>query len=290
MDQWLGEVWAWLAGDTPLVADLRSALVSVLVATAASYVVFSSRRRSFRAFWGFNRKGGKIRVVMAKHSDHPHPRGYSYSTVAAGDAEAASLVTSSMSVAYADRYQIRALPSNHFNDDFWREPVILVGGGTRNQPANAFLASLAEAYRLEFSIDDQNPAVERSVVDEGNSKRFTARLPQGAPDGSGQHFDWAVITKGPNMSTRHANDPHVLFYGLHAFGTLGAAQIVSSTRMAQFRKVVVAKLSQHSSPVGKLLLLFRVPRFVQILVRVQILRDDVLSEVVDARVLRRRKK
>jgi len=289
--EWLVQLIRWASSGNPFVSEARSALLSFVVASSASYLLLSSRTRDFRSFWSFDyKKEGRIRIVVGKHSDQPHPRGYRYTTVAAGDAEAASLITSSLAVAYGAKYDVRCFPSDHFNDEFWREPVILVGGGTRNKQTLAFLSALSESHSIVFKIDDVDPEKERSVVDMRSGNLLYSSLPEGEPDPVGTHYDWAVITRGPNISTKHKRDSHLLLYGLHAFGTLGAAQMVSVQRLSEFRRAVRRAIVKQAKGLHKFLYVFGEPPFFQALVRVRVWRDDVTAEVADAAVLRPAKK
>lgn len=269
-------------------ANVLSGLVVGVLAWLASFLFYSYRRRRFHKFWGLSNKGGNLRIVLGQYSEQKQSRGYRYATVASGDAEAATLVTSSLSVGYQSTYDIRCFPSGHFTDRFWSEPVIMIGGATRNKQTRDYLASLRERCTLPFEVYDRPEDEIRSIVDTTTEDAYNANLPNSdVPEGANFH-DYGLVLKGPNINESHKEDAHFVLYGLHAFGTIGAAELVSTKYLESFRKQLRAVLIRKMSLPNRLLssLFYREPRYFECLVKVEVLKGKFIPKVADAYAIR----
>lgn len=181
-------------------------------------------RRPLRLFWRFNLKNSNaIRLVCGVQEAPPGRLGYHHlTTLAIRDCQASIYLTTSLVLAYKDRFRLHVCPSTDFNEDFWSDSLVFVGGKVRNGLTERILDKLDTIWVLPFTIHDTDPdqAVVRYIYDGIHRERYESTVKDGK-----LLTDYGVLTRAPNPFNQ--GSPIFVFYGLHALGTVGLTKLVT---------------------------------------------------------------
>jgi hypothetical protein len=190
--------------------------------------------------------------------------GYRHATTAGSDAVAIGNLTAALTLAYRKRYRIIAMVSVSFHDSFWDDPIILLGGRVHNQATEDVLIQFEQSHGdiLPFRVEDTPGQGTREIVDVTDGSRYTASI-------VGEQIvkDYGLIYCFPSPFKSTKAIPVFVFYGLHAYGTVGVSRLVTP----EFLKGFMSTRSGGSSG------------WFQVLVEVEVRNEEVYPKVVVAR-------
>lgn len=246
----------------PVVASLAASCIFAVGVATGKYL---TRMGRYRRFWRIGAGKGNVVHIVAGTVDRPVlERGYRRATCAGTDMVAVGNLSAAVTLGYRKRCAVRPSVSASFHQHFWNDPVILVGGRTRNEATRTVLEkATAAGMRFPFTIDDEGPSGEpRAVVDTENNQRYEPTIRQNQ-----MVEDYGVIYCLPSPFGQLAKHPIFIFYGLHSFGTAATSRLVEAD---YFKKLCRTKLS----PAGS---------WFQVLVRVSVEGEETFPSVVSAR-------
>lgn len=184
--------------------------------------------RIFRKFWKINLKENNRIKMIASTFDTPITElGYRRTLTTIEGVVAPSHMMTSLREGYGDKLQIQILLSEHFHDSFYDDHVILIGGRVRNKITKKILNETD--LDLSFEIHDEKHDIPRYIYDRSSKSTYTADITSPL-----MKTDYGVITKIPDPFNKDGTV--FIFYGLHTFGTIGAAKMVSKKCIAHLMK------------------------------------------------------
>ena len=239
---------------------VAASAIFALIISLGSYLLGRGR---YRRVWRIDsHRGATVRVVAGTVGTPLMELGYRHATTAGTDAVAIGNLCSALTLAYRSRYKFTAACSVAFHDSFWDDPLVLVGGQVRNIATRDALAQ-AKARGFQFPYHVNDVGVEkRHIIDAGSGEQFESRVV-----GERMVEDYGLIYCMPSPFNPSQRSPIFIFYGLHAFGTVGVSRLVTSEYVREFMKTRIAPSS----------------RWFQVLVRVHVRDEDTFPEVVGAR-------
>ncbi|XVU29699.1 hypothetical protein ACQPZJ_22245 [Actinoplanes sp. CA-054009] len=230
-----GESGNWLSRvlDNGILQNLVASAIWVGIAAIAIYLV---NRRRLRRWWGISEpRGSIIRFITGTVGPMTTQLGYSYSVTTLSDASGVAHVTAGVTLAYGRKYRIRTHSSDRFHDAFWEDVVVLIGGRVRNSATRDLIERVERDWDLRFGVEDGSDLPTRSVVDRVDGTRYEASFDSERRITK----DYALLCRLPNPYSPHDGLPVFVFYGLHAFGILGAAKTVAPEYITRLTRIYV---------------------------------------------------
>lgn len=242
-----------------IVLNLVASLIFVgLTAVFAIFLTLSRHRR----IWQFRSPQGSNVFLVTGTIDSPvTPLGYRHANTAVSDAVSIGYLSQSIALAYRSKYRIAPMCSSSFGESIWNETVILIGGRVHNPPTKSLLAHAEKVVDLRLGIEDSSPTESRHIIDRRTGERYVAAL-----EGDRLTQDYGVIYRLRSPMRPHDPNPVLIFYGLHAHGTLGAAKILTP----EYTRTVLREPS------------LRGLQEFQLLIRVDVVNEEVFPHIVKA--------
>lgn len=223
MRQWLDQAY-----QNPIVQNLLASLVWVCIVGGAIYV-FGWRR--YRRWWRISAaKGAVVRFVTGTWDNPRTPLGYTHAVTTVADSAALGYAVAGLTLAYGRKYPIRTYCSRWFHQTFWDDTVVLIGGRVRNDATRALLTSLESDWELPLKITDLHVPI-RTIKDLTSGATYESTLRDDEIV-----KDYGVLCRLPNPFVGAGKKPVFLFYGLHTFGTIGAAKMIAPEYIGQLVK------------------------------------------------------
>ena len=246
-------------------SDLWSLFINLLASAIFTFVVsgvaLARVLGRHQSVWQFRApRGATVYLVVGTFDSPLTALGYRHANTAVSDAVALGHLSASLSLAYRTKYRLVPMASISFADHHWNETVVLIGGRVRNDATRFLLQSADETFGLPLEIMDTQPTGARYILDRRTGRRYEAKI-----DGERIVLDYGVIHRFPSPLRPQDPNPVLLFYGLHAAGTLAVARLLSAEYSGLLRGEKRLKRQ----------------RAFQVLVRARVQNEEVFPEIVD---------